>query len=106
AREAFDGGQEAFDVHAYPFRMTNKAMQQYRKSKWYKFWKDLKKGHDEFELTRVPPKVKVCEKRYHVNPAFANIDYRIDPAGPCPGSPGFRPLRRTPALTIAGSKTK
>lgn len=104
AREAFEGGQPSFEVHAYPFRMTDKTLRSYRKNKWYKFWKDLKKGHDEFEMTRKPPAIKVCERRYHVNPAFADIDYRIDPAGPCPGTPGFRPQRRAPDLTIARSQ--
>lgn len=104
AREAFEGGQQAFDVHAYPFRMTNKAMLEYKNNKWYKFWLDLKKGHDEFELTHIPPAIKVCERRYHVNPSFADIEYRIDPAGPCPGTPGFRPLRQAPNLTIAGTR--
>lgn len=106
AREAFEGGQPAFDVHAYPFRMTSENLQSHRKSRWYKFWKDLKKGHDDFESTRIPPAIKVCERRYHVNPAFADIDYRIDPAGPCPGTPGFRPPRRAPDLTIARSQER
>lgn len=106
AREAFAGGQKSFDVHAYPFRMTTKNMETHKRSKWIKFWRNLKKGHDDFEITRIPPKIKVCERRYHVNPAFANINYRINPAGPCPGSPGFRPLREAPKLTIAGQNKK
>ena len=101
-REAFDGGQKHFDVHAYPFRMTTKNMELHKRSRWIKFWRDLKKGHDEFEMTRIPPVVRVCERRYHVNPAFANVNFQIDPAGPCPGTPGFRPLRKAPTLTIAG----
>jgi len=104
AREAFAGGQTSFDVHAYPFRMTSKNMKTHKKSHWMRFWRDLKKGHDEFELTRVPPKIRICEKRYHVNPAFADLEYQINPAGPCPGNPGFRPIRkRAPDLTIAST---
>lgn len=105
ARDAFEGGQESFDVHAYPFRMTSKNMQLHRKSRWMKFWRDLKKGYDQFELARIPPKIRVCERRYQVNPAFADLEYQINPAGPCPGNPGFRPMRRTPDLTIARRKT-
>ncbi len=104
AREAFDGGQEFFYVHAYPFRMTSKNMALHKRSRWMKFWLDLKKGYDQFELARVPPKIRVCEKRYQVNPAFADFSYQINPAGPCPGSPGFRPMRRAPDLTIARSQ--
>lgn len=103
AREAFEGGQQSFDVHAYPFRMTSKNMEQYKKNRWFKFWKDLKKGYEEFELTRLPPKIRVCERRYQVNPAFADYEHQINPAGPCPGSPGFTPVRRPPQLTIAKS---
>jgi murein L,D-transpeptidase YafK len=66
----------------------------------------LKKGHDEFELTRQPPKIRVCERRYHVNPAFADYEHQINPAGPCPGSPGFRPMRRPPQLTVAKSERR
>lgn len=106
AREAFDGGQKSFDVHAYPFRMTTKNMEKHRRSRWIKFWRVLKTGYDEFEQTRIPPVVRVCERRYHVNPAFANVNFQINPAGPCPGSPGFRPMRRTPKLTIAGQEPK
>ena len=106
AREAFDGGQKSFEVHAYPFRMTTKNMEQYRNSRWIKFWRVLKKGYDEFEMTRIPPVIRVCERRYHVNPHFANINLQIDPSGPCPGKPGFRPLRKTPALTIAGQEKR
>lgn len=104
AREAFDGGQKSFYVHAYPFRMTSQNMFKNRKSRWIKFWRNLKQGYDEFENTRTPPKIKVCERRYHVNPAFADEEYRINPAGPCPGSPGYRRYRKTPSLTIAGAR--
>lgn len=106
AREAFAGGQQSFDVHAYPFRMTTKNLELHKKSRWIKFWRDLKKGHDEFEITRLPPKIRVCERRYHVNPAFADYEHQINPAGPCPGSPGFRPMRPPPQLTIAKSERR
>ncbi len=100
------GGQKSFDVHAYPFRMTTKNMEKHNRSRWIKFWRVLKSGYDEFEQTRIPPVIRVCERRYHVNPAFANVNFQINPAGPCPGSPGFRPMRRTPKLTIAGQEKK
>jgi len=63
-REAFRGGQTEFQVQAYPFRMTPANMARYRKDPNYAFWKMLKVGYDHFEITKVPPKVDVCEKRY------------------------------------------
>ena len=70
AREAFIGGQQSFEVHAFPFRMTDKNMKRHVKSRHYKFWKTLKQGYDYFELTRMTPSVAVCERRYHVNVAW------------------------------------
>ena len=39
AREAFIGGQDSFQVHAFPFRMTAANMARHAKSAWYPFWK-------------------------------------------------------------------
>jgi murein L,D-transpeptidase YafK len=89
ARESFAGGQEYFYVHAMPFRMTDENMERHRKSKHYAFWKQLKEGYDYFELTRQPPNVEVCSRRYLVNAKFQNASTRVDPAGPCP--PFYRP---------------
>ena len=67
ARDAFDGGQKSFQMQAYPFRMTTKNMVKYKDHKHFKFWQMLKRGHDHFEITRKPPKVDVCGKRYVFN---------------------------------------
>ena len=67
AREAFRGGQQAFQVQAYPFRMTAENMAAHRDSKHYGYWQMLKVGYDHFELTKKPPKVDVCEGRYVFN---------------------------------------
>jgi murein L,D-transpeptidase YafK len=67
AREAFRGGQQAFQVQALPFRMTAENMARHRDNENYEFWKMLKVGYDHFELTRTPPKVDVCEKQYVFN---------------------------------------
>ena len=84
ARESFKGGQKAFDVHAYPFRMTKKNLRRHRRNKWAPFWKDLKKGYDHFEAVHQPPPVAVCEKRYLVNVAFSNGVDSLDPEAECP----------------------
>lgn len=67
AREAFRGGQKAFQVQAFPFRMTPENMARHRGDENYEFWKMLKVGYDHFELTRTPPQVEVCEQRYVFN---------------------------------------
>lgn len=67
ARDAFRGGQGAFQVQAYPFRMTAENMARYQGDSNFKFWKMLKEGHDHFEITKVPPKVDVCDRRYVFN---------------------------------------
>lgn len=71
ARDALDGGQKAFQVDAFPFRMTDENMARHKTNKAYRFWRMLKVGYDDFELTRVPPKIDVCGGRYLVNMEFA-----------------------------------
>lgn len=66
-RDAFQGGQRDFQIQAFPFRMTAANMARYRNDPNYEFWKMLKQGYDAFEVTKVPPKVDVCEKRYVFN---------------------------------------
>jgi murein L,D-transpeptidase YafK len=64
AREAFFGGQHTFQVQAYPFRMTPLNMARHRTNPSMAFWKMLKQGYDHFEVTRLEPKVDVCDRRY------------------------------------------
>lgn len=91
AREAFEGGQKKFHVHAFPFRMTKENLEKQKKSKWYAFWKTLKHGYDDFELSRIPPKVSVCSKQYLVNANFFGQTAEPDPGSTCPA------YRREPA---------
>ena len=64
ARDAFRGGQQAFQIQAFPFRMTAANMARYRNDPNIDFWKTLKVGYDLFEITHTPPKVDVCDGRY------------------------------------------
>ncbi len=82
-RDAFRGGQTEFQVQAFPFRMTAENMARYRNDPNYEFWKMLKVGYDHFEITKVPPKVDVCEKRYVFN-QFTQGNAVFDPKGACP----------------------
>ncbi|MET1415883.1 murein L,D-transpeptidase family protein [Roseibium sp. HPY-6] len=64
ARESFKGGQKSFQVQAFPFRMTPENMARHRDNEHLDYWKMLKTGYDHFEVTKTPPKVSVCEKKY------------------------------------------
>jgi murein L,D-transpeptidase YafK len=93
ARESFFGGQTSFQIQAYPFRMTPLNMAKHRNSPHLAFWKMLKQGNDHFEVTRLQPKVDVCDKRYvfdaeprpgtrtplHFNPTAVCPAYEVNP---------------------------
>jgi murein L,D-transpeptidase YafK len=81
ARESFFGGQKSFQIQAYPFRMTPLNMARHRNSPHMAFWKMLKQGYDHFEVTRLEPKVDVCEKRYVFD---AESSSKFSPADRCP----------------------
>ena len=98
ARDAFKGGQKAFQIQAYPFRMTAENMFKHRDHKDYKFWQMLKRGYDHFEITKVPPKVNVCEKRYVFNTESSS---RYPTSGRCPK----RQMPETLATAFAASQT-
>src|SRR5499427_6692916 len=87
ARESFFGGQKAFQLQAFPFRMTPLNMAKHRNSPNLAFWKMLKTGYDHFEVSRLEPKINVCERRYVFDaesPNGSNAPLRFDPAGRCP----------------------
>ena len=87
ARELFFGGQKAFQLQAYPFRLTALNMAKHRNNPNFAFWKMLKEGYDHFNATHQEPKVAVCEKRY-VFDAAAPDDFTkplsFNPNGACP----------------------
>jgi len=64
ARESFFGGQKAFQFDAFPFRMTALNMAKHRNNPNFAFWKMLKEGYDNFDATKQPPQVAVCEQHY------------------------------------------
>ncbi len=82
AREAFNGGQRDFQVHAFPFRMTPENLANHRDNANLPFWRMLKEGYDHFEVTRRVPQVDVCDRRY-VFDADAGTA-RFDPVAACP----------------------
>ena len=54
----------SFQIQAFPFRMTAENIAKHRDDPNMPFWRMLKVGYDHFEVTRRPPKVDVCDKRY------------------------------------------
>jgi murein L,D-transpeptidase YafK len=97
SREAFIGGQEYFEVHAFPFRMTAENMARYKDSPNYKFWLTLKEGYDYFELTRQTPSIAVCERRYLVNAHWLGGEpANVDPNSICPAYERVKPEPFTP----------
>ncbi len=64
AQQARDAGQQKFNVHVYPFKLTTANLVRHKDSPWLPFWNNLKEGYDLFEKTGLPPIVRVCNKRY------------------------------------------
>jgi murein L,D-transpeptidase YafK len=81
AREAFFGGQKAFQVQAFPFRMTPLNMARHRNSPHMAFWRMIKQGYDAFEVSHLEPKVDVCERHYVFNAESAS---KFVPTDRCP----------------------
>jgi len=69
SRDAFLGGQRAFHVQAFPFRVTEANLARHKNNKWYSFWAELKTGYDLFNETHLPPKIGVKDKKYVVEAA-------------------------------------
>jgi murein L,D-transpeptidase YafK len=65
AREAFGGGQKAFQVQAYPFRMTAENLAKHRADPNMAFWRNVKEGSDYFEVFKQEPPVSVANMRYN-----------------------------------------
>jgi murein L,D-transpeptidase YafK len=86
-RESFFGGQRAFQLQAYPFKMTPINMAKHRNNPNMPFWKMIKEGYDHFEVTKQEPKVDFCEKKYVFDAAKApnaTRDPVFDASAKCP----------------------
>ena len=94
ARDAFKGGQSAVQLQAFPFRMTAENMARHRGSEHYDFWQMLKTGYDNFEVTKRPPEVNVCEKKYVFNQQVEGAT-TFNAAAACP------PMSTPPGLMAA-----
>lgn len=86
-REAFFGGQRAFQFQAYPFRMTPANLAKHRNNPNMPFWRMIKEGNDHFEVTKLEPKVDFCEKKYvfdAAKPPNATQDPVFEASAKCP----------------------
>jgi murein L,D-transpeptidase YafK len=101
ARESLKGGQDKFLLQALPFRMTAEKMAFYANDPNYPFWQMIKEGYDHFELTRTPPKVDVCEKKYVFNRTAADGS-AFNASAACPPSEVPQSL----AIAYAGYEKK
>jgi murein L,D-transpeptidase YafK len=82
ARDAFRGGQVEFQIEAFPFRMTAENMAKHRDDPNMPFWRMLKVGYDHFEVTRRPPKIDVCDKKYVFDADAGNAEFHAATACP------------------------
>src|ERR1700753_3731241 len=80
-------GRPAFQVQAYPFRLTPANLARHRDSPNLAFWKMLQVGHDCFQTQHLEPKVDVCNRRYVFDalaPASQPDPPVFVPSGKCP----------------------
>jgi murein L,D-transpeptidase YafK len=87
ARESFLGGQQSFQIQAYPFRMTPANMARHRTNPNLAFWKMIKEGNDHFEATHLEPKIDVCDRHYVFDaqqPPNNPKGIVFNPTGRCP----------------------
>ena len=74
---------DAIQLQALPFRMTAENMARHKNSPNIDFWKMLKVGYDQFEITKRPPEVAICDKKYVFNQEVAE-GKTMNAAAACP----------------------
>lgn len=84
AREGFNGGQRAIQMQSYPFHMTAENMTKYRADQNIAFWKQLKEGADNFEVSKQEVSVGVCGKHYVFNESPTTAGTKLDAEAACP----------------------
>lgn len=83
ARESFAGGQREIQMQSYPFHMNAENFAKHRADPNIAFWKQLKEGADNFEVTKAEPKVGVCGRHYVFNSTPEN-GQRLEADAACP----------------------
>ena len=67
AHAALEGRQTQFQVHIFPFRLSEKNISSQPNSPWQTFWQNLKEGYDFFEKHHIPPAISVANGRYVIS---------------------------------------
>jgi murein L,D-transpeptidase YafK len=83
---ALNGGQKRFQVQTYPFRMTDANIANHASHPALPFWQTLKRGHDLFEASHLPPRVHVCRTNYEFRPSGVYPDGDGGIENSCPAS--------------------
>lgn len=63
---ALEAGQPSVLVHAFPFRLSDEALEEHRDSEWYEFWRELQPFYVAFENSRVPAAARDQDGRYAI----------------------------------------
>ena len=105
ARDSFAGGQRAIQMQSYPFKMNAENLAKYRVDPNIGFWKQLKEGADNFEMSKQDVAVGVCNRRYVFN-ATAADGSRLDAAAPCPALKSDPTLRAEVAAKASRDEAK
>ena len=100
-RESFAGGQKTIQMESLPFRMSADNLAKHRLDPNINFWKQLKQGSDNFEVTKLEPKVGVCNRHYVFNAQSANASQQLDANAICPPLKEDEDIRREVAAKQA-----
>lgn len=63
---ALDSGQPIFRIHSFPFRLTNKNLNNHKSHPALSFWKNLQPGFNYFEKTKTPPNIIAENGKYTI----------------------------------------
>ena len=63
---ALNAGQQAIEVHAFPFHLTSQNIAHYANHRWFDFWMNLKEGYDYFEMYHLAPTIKNTDGYYQI----------------------------------------
>ncbi|WP_072390050.1 murein L,D-transpeptidase family protein [Hyphomicrobium sp. CS1GBMeth3] len=104
-----EAGAAHVPVHVFPFRMTDEKMAAAPTGRWTDFWRDLKRGYDSFERSRLPPHISVCGRRYRTRDATM-FEREAEPIAMCPEDRHLLPevpeFEQAVATTSGASRSK
>ena len=67
AAAALRGGQTAFEVHAFPFRLERMDLEAQRNSPWFAFWSELEPAYARFEQDHRLSRIRVVGDHYRID---------------------------------------